>query len=75
MQLASIKPDQKYKRKDPNNKCLITRKMLKTGMEKLDLYESCVEPDPEEKLRIEPPDKKEDAVMKQKVDGNSQTPL
>jgi hypothetical protein len=42
MQLASIKPDQKYKRKAPDNKCLITRRFGIGQMEMLDLYESCI---------------------------------
>ncbi len=37
-------------------------------MEELGLYESCVEPDPEEKLRIEPHGKQEDPAMKTKLD-------
>ena len=67
MQLASIKPDQKYKRKDPKNKCLITRRFGIGKMELLDLYESCVEPDLEGKIREEPLED-DDELMEKKID-------
>ena len=67
MTLASIKPDIKYKRKSSDNKCVITRRVGIGQMELLDLYEQCVEPDPEEKLREEQQDP-EDRVMQRKLD-------
>ena len=67
MQLASIKPDLKYKRKHPDNKCLITLKFGTGQMELLDLYEQCVEPDPEEKVREERKSA-DDPLMQRKMD-------
>ena len=67
MQLASIKPDQKYRRKNPKNKCLITRRFGIGQMELLDLYETCVDPDHNQKKRREPFDDS-DSIMGKRID-------